>query len=572
MAHDAEHLDALIAAANDSSLSPQEHEQLHALIASDPEARRIWLEHRAMHADLRFLLEPQRAMAPRFDRAADAAPEDDEADSLRLVVAASKAARAERRKAALLARPKRNPLLLVRVWAFAAMLVLSIALLGILGYIARDVFFEPGAAGHEREPVAVMMEISHDAVIDYDASEAVAREWTLGKSLYTGFIHLERGRVSVLFNSGAEVTIEGPAKFGLNSPNRGILELGQITAYCPPLAKGFTVGAPGVAIVDLGTRFFMAVDLDRNTRLDVLEGLVALRRVDDTGNTLDEVELRNGAIRQFLRSDNRVVALADPDPANTIPPVLQTADNDHASSISDKFSPPHLKPGDTYHLLFVTRTTTDALSTDIGVYNDFVQKAADAAGIGSSVGVKWSAMVSTTTVAAKTNAPISAPVYNMNGEFLFSGYDDFWSHVIGPANAPGWDQYGNRLDDVPVWSGLKLQDEHDGDAQADPNRVLGDYEPADGVNTSVYGLPKRYRKVPAWWVAYWFGPSTDQGHLYALSEPLRVGPSGLAVPRPPKTITPVSDNPAPSRKQHEAVQTPQVSPKAPLQLDHRSNE
>ena len=38
--------------------------------------------------------------------------------------------------------------------------------------------------------------------------------------------------------------------------------------------------------------------------------------------------------------------------------------------------PPGLNPGDTYRLVFVTSLTRDAVSSDIGVYNDFVSTAA----------------------------------------------------------------------------------------------------------------------------------------------------------------------------------------------------
>ena len=83
--------------------------------------------------------------------------------------------------------------------------------------------------------------------------------------------------------------------------------------------------------------------------------------------------------------------------------------------------------GDTYHLVFVTSTERNAVPSDIGVYNSFVQGRADAAGLGS---VTWKAIGCTSTVDAKDNAIVSGPVYRTDGELVASGYDDMWTGGI----------------------------------------------------------------------------------------------------------------------------------------------
>ncbi len=50
------------------------------------------------------------------------------------------------------------------------------------------------------------------------------------------------------------------------------------------------------------------------------------------------------------------------------------------------FAPPDLSPGDTFHYVFVSSTQRDATSSDITVYNLFVQGLADAAAIGERRG------------------------------------------------------------------------------------------------------------------------------------------------------------------------------------------
>ena len=48
------------------------------------------------------------------------------------------------------------------------------------------------------------------------------------------------------------------------------------------------------------------------------------------------------------------------------------------SSVADFYAPAGLSPGDTFHWVFVTSMTRDALSTEIQDYHDFVQAAANA--------------------------------------------------------------------------------------------------------------------------------------------------------------------------------------------------
>jgi len=64
-------------------------------------------------------------------------------------------------------------------------------------------------------------------------------------------------------------------------------------------------------------------------------------------------------------------------------------------------------------LVFVTPTTHKAQEKDIAWYNDHVQSAADAAGLGDWT---WRAVGSTSAIHAKDNAPVTSDVYiNQNG-------------------------------------------------------------------------------------------------------------------------------------------------------------
>ena len=114
------------------------------------------------------------------------------------------------------------------------------------------------------------------------------------------------------------------------------------------------------------------------------------------------------------------------------------------------FVPAGLNPGDKYHLAFVSSTSRDATSPDIGVYNSFVQAAADAAGIGASEGVVWKAIACTTTVKARDNALVSAPVYRMDGQQLATGFSDLWSSALNASLS--LDENGQTITSI-VWTG-----------------------------------------------------------------------------------------------------------------------
>ena len=102
--------------------------------------------------------------------------------------------------------------------------------------------------------------------------------------------------------------------------------------------------------------------------------------------------------------------------------------------------PSGLSAGDTYHLVFVSSTTRNAVSADITDYDAHVQAAADNAaisiGVGSAIGnILWSAIGSTATVDAKTHIGVSGPVFRLDGLQVATGEADlFGTTLINPIN------------------------------------------------------------------------------------------------------------------------------------------
>lgn len=98
-----------------------------------------------------------------------------------------------------------------------------------------------------------------------------------GSALGKGWVRLERGQARIVFHSGAIVELDGPVAFGIDTPMRSYLEYGRVRVHAPESARDFVVATEGMEVVDLGTRFELAVDVDsRESDVSVSEGLVDL--------------------------------------------------------------------------------------------------------------------------------------------------------------------------------------------------------------------------------------------------------------------------------------------------------
>lgn len=89
-------------------------------------------------------------------------------------------------------------------------------------------------------------------------------------------LQLEVGEVEVVFDTGVEVVIRGPAVFDVRGIDRGFSELGAITARVGPNGQGFVLETPVATVVDLGTEFNIQVAPSGTTEVAVVRGLVDL--------------------------------------------------------------------------------------------------------------------------------------------------------------------------------------------------------------------------------------------------------------------------------------------------------
>jgi len=180
--------------------------------------------------------------------------------------------------------------------------------------------------------------------------------------------------------------------------------------------------------------------------------------------------------------------------------------------------PAGLSAGDEYHVIFVTSTQRNGLSTDIADYDAHVQAAADAAGIGSSISLDWYAVGSTASIDAKDHlSPLfsnttNVPIYNQFGELISSSFDGLWDGSIDNAvrYTENADQIGMTLD---IYTGTDEFGEGFYDTFNAVYRRLGDASMSKGgrTDTSTNWI-RRYIET---------GP-TELNSFYGLSDTITV--------------------------------------------------
>lgn len=89
-------------------------------------------------------------------------------------------------------------------------------------------------------------------------------------------VWLQKGILKIKFDYGAEVVIEGPAQFTLNSAETMTLHSGRLFAHVPGRSKGFKVETPIAAVIDLGTAFGVKVDFDGTSDIHLFTGKASL--------------------------------------------------------------------------------------------------------------------------------------------------------------------------------------------------------------------------------------------------------------------------------------------------------
>jgi ferric-dicitrate binding protein FerR (iron transport regulator) len=244
-------IESLIDAVIDGRCDEEGRRRLAELVRDDPAARAAYLEQIRMHA----LLEWRHGQVePNVDR-----------------VAPSRGR---------WWRPAMNR------WGLAALAFVGIG----LGFLAWRLAALPAGRGG----IATLVEARDVA-------------WPEGQSpigvnarIGPGEIRCDSGVLKLAFDSGALVTLEGPADLKILSGMRLRADRGRLTARVSEEAKGFAIETPNTTVVDQGTEFGVEVDGAGLTGVVVFEGLVDLARSEAADPRQPIRQLRQG---QGLRVD-----------------------------------------------------------------------------------------------------------------------------------------------------------------------------------------------------------------------------------------------------------------------------
>lgn len=117
----------------------------------------------------------------------------------------------------------------------------------------------------------------------------------VGERRGAGTVQVDSGMLRMLFDSGVEVTLQGPAEFELVRGDFMLLRTGLLTANVPPGAEGFRVDTPTAHVTDLGTAFGVHLGKDGASHVSVFDGEVEVE------------EPSSGTIKRLVEGEEVVV-------------------------------------------------------------------------------------------------------------------------------------------------------------------------------------------------------------------------------------------------------------------------
>lgn len=189
-------------------------------------------------------------------------------------------------------------------WAVAAVACVAALLSHVVPRVADE---KP--AGSRARPAATAEPVT--AMLVDEAGAVFARPRQPGEVRFDpGIYELLSGTVHLRYVNGADLIVDGPAKFEIRDPFRTDLESGRVRAIVPPTAHGFTVVTREVAYEDVGTEFGLSVNgLTGDTQMHVFDGQVNLRSGNAAGALLrsafvgDSVVYRDGHVQEASDMD-----------------------------------------------------------------------------------------------------------------------------------------------------------------------------------------------------------------------------------------------------------------------------
>lgn len=136
-----------------------------------------------------------------------------------------------------------------------------------------------------------------------------------GAEVTSGEIRVESGSITLRFDHGTELLVEGSTELTIETDMQVTLHRGKVAARVTEEAHGFTILGPDSAVVDLGTEFAMAVE-DGQGWVDVYDGEVDISLLNRDGHAWKSRQLTASGPVRIDSPNGRIV---DEEPPVTLP-------------------------------------------------------------------------------------------------------------------------------------------------------------------------------------------------------------------------------------------------------------
>jgi hypothetical protein len=118
-------------------------------------------------------------------------------------------------------------------------------------------------------------------------------------------IVLREGYAKLLFDNQTQVTLQGPAEFGILAEDKIDLRYGRLYAIVSPEAIGFMITTQNAKVIDLGTEFGVEIDTLGDTCLHVMKGKTTLITGEISNKLSTEVV---GGVAKKVSADSQAVS------------------------------------------------------------------------------------------------------------------------------------------------------------------------------------------------------------------------------------------------------------------------
>jgi hypothetical protein len=260
-------MNALCNALVDGTLDSRERVRLEQILATSDEARRFYIRAMALSASLHDYASEMQSEAmdapisgPHLESATDAGSSQDGSP-----------------------------------WALGSLAAAAAIVLAFWlgGWLKRDAAGK--SATTEKENDEWVAQLSGGANCQW-----IGRPLQPGDNLHRGQrLELASGIAEITFDSGAQVTLEGPAALDLDSEWEAALDRGTMKASVPAEAIGFHVANPAVDVVDPDTEFSMVAEERGTTEIFVIKGAIEIQSPETTKRVQPGLVLHANQARRF---------------------------------------------------------------------------------------------------------------------------------------------------------------------------------------------------------------------------------------------------------------------------------